>query len=513
MSIDSFDSFDVFDKKATGITESIPDFSNELGLDIRFDKPIIGFPESRYDTLAFSNWVGPETAALLVSNMETAIDGIKQMYSGVTLENGLQTLGLKEISNWKLNEQFYDQNIKQQAGYVAEVISTAKENIKAIAERSGIRTFRADDLPDLFAKNDQYVDKVRMDANGNILERIQVKFVGNNGTECLNKLMSKDFDKYFLDGKVDKMEIPKEFYDEIRSEGMIQKRLENFTKQLEAVEKLGKTDVAEKLQAKIDKLNKIDQMLERSNTSCKEAISARKHPLEYTSRILGENMFAQATEAGIKSGLGAAAITVTVSTVDNVQKVLAGEETAVEAFKDVAVDTGAAAGIAGVSTFITTTVAETMKNSGNELLKSIGGGAIPVAVVSFGVQSFDSVVSYAKGEITGGELAYDLGENASRISGSMAGAAIGAAALGAVPVAGPVVGGIVGGLVGTVVTGEAYKTAVEFGEKNVGPLAEKLQATATGTLDKVKEFLPEKVTDVKEALNQFAAENELPFSV
>ncbi len=507
------DSFEGFEQKVISTPENFKDFGKELGLNITFDKPTLEYPESRFDTLAFSNWVGPETAALLADDMPSVIETVQQMYFGTDLENGMHTLGLKEIAKWNLSELYKDINIKQQAGYAAEVISTVKENLIAKATGSKIKTFRSCDLPHLFGKNDQYVDKVRLDADGNILERIQVKFVGKNGADCLNKLMSNKFDKYFSDGKVDKMEIPKDYYDQISSEGLIQKKLDYYTKQLERVEQLGKTDVAESIKGKIAKLNKIDQMLERSTVSQKEAISARNHPFAYANRILGETVFKQAADAGIKSGLGAAAITATVSTVDNVQKVLAGEQSAVEAFKDVAVDTGAAAGIAGASTFIVTSVAETMKHSGSKLIQSIGGSAIPAAVVSLGVQSFDSVVSYAKGEITGSDLAYDLGENASKISGSMAGAAIGAAALAPIPVAGPVVGSIVGGLVGTAVTGEAYKTAVEFGEKNLEPLKEKLQATASATLDKVKETIPEKTADVKAALNEFASEHDLPFSV
>lgn len=507
-----------FEKNATtmlegAIEQNLNKLHAELGLDITFDEGFPNWPESRYDTLAFSNWCGSDTAALMLNDMTSVTDAIHQMYSGVTIDGVVQTLGLKEIGKWKINDLYKDQNIKQQAGYAAEVISTAKENLTAMAKGSEIRTFRADDLPDLFKKNDQFVDKVRLDANGNILEKIQVKFVGKDGEDCLNKLLSKKYDKYFIDGKIDKIEIPKDFYDQIQREGLIQEKLDSLHRQLDAVKKLGKTEVAEQLQHKIDKANKLSEMLERSTVSNQEAISARKHPFIYANRILGESVFREAADAGIKSGLGAAAITAAVSTVDNVQKFLAGQETAADAFVDVAKDTGTAAGIAGVSTFIVTSVAETMQTSGHELISSIGGSALPAAVVSFGVQSFDSVVSYAKGEMTGGELAIELGGNAVKIEASMAGAAIGSAALAAVPVVGPAAGAIIGGLVGTAVAGEAYKTAVEFGEKNIGPLTEKLQTAATDTLDKVKEAVPDKFADVKDALNKFAADNDLPIQI
>ena len=57
-------------------------------------------------------------------------------------------------------------------------------------EKSGLTTYRADDLPGEFKKNDQLVDKVRKNAQGQIVERIQVKFVGGDGAQCLKKLAS-----------------------------------------------------------------------------------------------------------------------------------------------------------------------------------------------------------------------------------------------------------------------------------------------------------------------------------
>ena len=109
------------------------------------------------------------------------------------------------------------------------MISTAKENLKAQLEKTGITTYRADDLPDLFPKNDQFVDKVRMNQQGDIIERIQTKFIGEDAKQCLDKMMSKKFDKYLDSGKVDKIEIPKNFYDEIISKKMIINKREKIT--------------------------------------------------------------------------------------------------------------------------------------------------------------------------------------------------------------------------------------------------------------------------------------------
>lgn len=49
-----------------------------------------------------------------------------------------------------------------------------------------------------------------------------MKFVGKDGASCLSKLASKNYDKYFNEGKVDKIEIPKDYYDEIKSNNLIE---------------------------------------------------------------------------------------------------------------------------------------------------------------------------------------------------------------------------------------------------------------------------------------------------
>lgn len=196
--------------------------------------------ESKYD--AFMNmpdsvdgnaahWLGIDTAdaaADLAALRTEVMSSAQQMYNGITYEDGFKTLGLKDIGDWKVNKDYKAQNIKQHSGYAAEVIGTTKENLIAEKNGTGVKTYRADDRPDLFQKNDQYVDKIRVDSNGN-MERIQVKFVGKDASECLSKLASKDFDKYFNDGKVDKMEIPKDYYDGMKS--LIPDKISDLEKQ------------------------------------------------------------------------------------------------------------------------------------------------------------------------------------------------------------------------------------------------------------------------------------------
>lgn len=236
---------------------------------------------------------------------------------------------------------------------------------------------------------------------------------------------------------------------------------------------------------------------------------------EYTSRAKGISV--EAHSMGKKEGLEAAAITLAVSTVDNASKFMAGEITAEEMVIDIAKDTGVAGAVGYGTAFVSSTVSQTMAKSSQALIKSLGNSGVPAAVISFGIDSYDSISDFAQGKIDQMELLYDLGESATSVAGSMAGVALAGAAAGSVvPGAGTVVGlaaGLVGGMVGCAVASEAYVTAVEAGTKGAEILADKAETFAQTTIDTVKEVMPEKVTEVADAFNQYISDNKLPIKI
>ena len=226
-------------------------------------------------------------------------------------------------------------------------------------------------------------------------------------------------------------------------------------------------------------------------------------------------------KAGLEEGMEAAVITCAISTVDNVTQYASGEISAEDMVVNIAKDTGTA-GIVGYGTgFVTKAVANTMQHSTNTMLKSLGNCGVPAAIVSFGVESYDTVMDFAQGEIDGMELAYDLGENAASVAGSAAGAALAGAAVGSViPGAGTAVGfvvggtaSIVGGMVGTAVATGAYKSAVEVGSAGAEVLAGKAHEMASETIEAAKECVPEHVEEIRGSINTFLADNHMPFSI
>jgi cytochrome c556 len=238
-----------------------------------------------------------------------------------------------------------------------------------------------------------------------------------------------------------------------------------------------------------------------------------QHWKERAATIKAEQSFSgivrTSTDAGVKSGLTAAGLTLAISTVDNARGVIAGEITAQEAFVDVAVDTGTAGAVGFGVGFVSTAVSQTMKASSSTLLRSLGNANVPAAVIAFGIDSCDSIVDYAHGDINGAKLATDLGESAVGVAGSIGGAALAGAAVGSVvPGAGTAVGfatGLVGSMVGYAVAIGAYATAVEFAQENAEAFKTKAAEMGRGVIDTVASSAPEAVDNVRTAMNNFAA--------
>ena len=130
--------------------------------------------------------VGASTES--VQRYGTAVKEHIVAYTGIDYENARQLeRSLKEIAKSSINPNYAKQNYKQQAGFSAEVKEVANTNTENIINRSDIRKIRTDDLGSV---NDPLFDFKELDANGNVIpgSGIQMKFVGSNPKEALNKL-------------------------------------------------------------------------------------------------------------------------------------------------------------------------------------------------------------------------------------------------------------------------------------------------------------------------------------
>ena len=474
----------------------------------------------------WNDWLNMDGLSDLDKITREDIEDIKRMYYGVDLDNGDKTIGLKDVGKYKINPEYKNQNIKQQAGFDAEIISTAKENVLARRDGTGVTTYRADDRPDLYPKNDQYVDKVRVDSNGNIIERVQTKFVGNDGKTCLDKLTSKKYEKYLFDGKVDKIEIPSDYYDQIMRDNLIQKKIDSLQQQLDRVSADGNLDEVAKKQHQIDKLKRVEEMLEKSTVSSEEAKYARVHPKGYVNKLFVPESILDAHEAGKASAAMAFGNTIITETYKEYVAVMNGTKTKEEAIGEID-DILKKAGIDGLGGYGTGFIAKELFNlmsgSGSKFFSSLADLGIPGAAVSCITASYSSFEKYTKGEITKEMLIDELMDNIVSTTGNTGGMALAgalanllfaeAAAGALLPAAGTFALSVAGGYVGCAVATKLYDTAVKYGSEGAPILADKAKTFATETIETVRTVAPEKVDAVRTSFNEFSAQHSLPFTL
>lgn len=456
---------------------------------------------------------------------------VKRMYRGTELpsidHSGLKIKthnDLKSLSKWALNDNFSELNKATRKGYAAEIISVAKENLRNEMLGNDVRAYRADDLAEIYKVNDQLVDKVRVDGNNNIVEKIQTKFVGNNGKECIDYLLGSKNDKYFEPGAVDKIEIPKNFYDEALDS--LKNRKEFYQKQVDQL-KLdpGNADKLIKAQQQLEKCDQLlNGKLEKSITSMAEAEFASNHGKEYTAGIATGETLKAFWNDGKREGLQAAFIAGGISICKNGVEVVKGEIDPLSAIQNIAKETATA----GISSFTICGVANglqrSMQGASSALIKSLSKTGIVPIVVTGAVETLDDLHDYFDGTISGSELVYKAGENLSTSAGgAFAGMATSSAAVtglaalgvtaGAIPVIAAGAVGIAGGMVGVAVASELYKTAVDFGTEGIQNLSKEISNLADQTMTLAQEVIPEHVNYLKDQINQFTKEFGIPVTL
>ncbi|MDZ5338360.1 hypothetical protein RGC21_07355, partial [Helicobacter pylori] len=176
---------------------------------------------------------------------------------------------LEEISKRKINPNYINQNINQQAGYSAEIKEQTRVNADNILAGKRERVCQYDDLsseqkaqikkffPNYAtpSKNHEIVDYVSVDERGNVIPNtaMQSKFVGRNGAECFEKFLSKDYDKYLKNGM--KMEIPKDFFGDFQKEANI--KIKSLESHIAKQKSFGDFQKAAKLEERLQKCKTI----------------------------------------------------------------------------------------------------------------------------------------------------------------------------------------------------------------------------------------------------------------
>lgn len=373
-------------------------------------------------------------------------------YNGIDNETG-KTLNrsLKDISNSKINPKYEQQNYKQQAGFSAEIKETARENAERIKEGKHTCTTRTDDINRV---NDPLYDHVELDEYGNIIEGSgsQMKFVGKNADECLNKLMSEKYQKY-RDNNV-AFEVPSDYYDDIQQK--IDTKVDNLEQQKRVAQSRGDSRLAGKHQKKIDELKKVKKNMKKSHVSNKEAMEARKSPRLSTAKDIHK----LSHEAGIEGAKSGALIGGGVAAVTNIVAMINGKKDFDEAVKDITKTTGKSAITGYAATYGSTVFKATMQNSSSSMIRSLSNTGLPGAIVSTAISSVSALGDFFDGEINGRELLTRVGKNGMATATSMVYGAVGQVLI-PIPVAGTIVGSFVGYTLTTMMYGGLMKAMNE----------------------------------------------------
>jgi hypothetical protein len=324
-------------------------------------------------------------------------------FSGKVVAGEELTKGLKEISEYKTNDKYYNQNIKQQAGFSAELKSVARNNADNIINGKAERYIRSDDIGNV---NDQIFDIRVLDANGNEISgsAAQMKFVGNSSDELLSKLRSSKYRKY-LDADA-KLAIPDDYYDALMGKDGIDKEIKRLQSQLEHVEKEGNTKLIAEKKAQIEDCKKIKRNLCKSGLSRGEAIEARKNPLRSTAKDIGKI----AHKAGIEQAKTGAVISGSISIVKNVVACIKGEKEIDDAALSVAKDIGKGTVFSYATAFSGTVVNGAMKNASSSYIRSLSNTNLAAGLVATTVNVGKTMVRYIKGDLTGAQCVEALGE-------------------------------------------------------------------------------------------------------
>lgn len=231
---------------------------------------------------------------------------------------------LEEISKRKINPNYINQNINQQAGYSAEIKEQAHVNANNILARKPERIVQYDDLSsvqkvqvkNLFpnyatpSKNHELVDYVSVDEKGNVIPGTltQSKFVDRNGAECFEKFLSKDYEKYLKNGM--KMEIPKDFFGDFQKEANI--KIKSLESQITKQKELGDFQKAGILERRLQKCKTIKDNTRPASITKAEAIEARLNPKLSTAKdvaSLSHQVGMNAMQTGALIGGGVSLIT------------------------------------------------------------------------------------------------------------------------------------------------------------------------------------------------------------
>lgn len=375
---------------------------------------------------------------------------IKGYRGEVGPEGEILRKGLKQVAESKVNPDFEYQNIKQQAGFSAEIHYVDKENADSIINDTKKTIYRSNDIG---RGNDPIYDVLSIDENGDPTWGAQMKFCGRFETSeqiqissknIVNKLASPKWERY----RGNKVLIPKEQYFEAKK--YAEDTSKEYQNQADKFRMSGDVEKADMLDKKASVYNQISIDLQDSGITSKEALFLREHPKLATAKYVIET----SNLAGIENAKCAAIMSGSISVAQNVVSVMMNKKDANEAIFDVGEDIIKGSATGYIIGFSDSVVRGFMKSSQNSVFVNLSKTNVPAMIATATVQVGKSLIRFANGEIDSLELIEELGEKGTGMMAASFGAAVGTAIL-------PGIGTLIGGMVGYMTSSTIYSSCMQ----------------------------------------------------
>ena len=361
------------------------------------------------------------------------------------LEGIVNKRSLAQIAQSRVNPEFAEQNLKQQAGFSAEVKEVARQRAEEAVAGKNPKTVRADDLPGHV--NDPFFDiTCEVDAKGNPIPgaSAQMKFVGSSPEAAVDKMLTKQYQKYH-DNDV-KIMVPKDYYPRMKE--ALQNKITSLEDQISTMRARGYSQDA--INAKVKQLENcktLQKNLLESKVTNAEAMEARTNPTLSTAKDIAK----LAHRAGVQQAALGAAVDGSVSIVRNLVSYYKNEKTAEEALVDIAVDTGRSVAVSYGTAAGASILKAASQNASSSAIRAISKTNAPAYIAVSVLETGKTMTSYVKGDIDSSQCLNELGEKGYTMVNSALYAAVGQAAI---PI--PVVGAMVGSMVGCVLSTASY---------------------------------------------------------
>ena len=473
---------------------------NGIDRDIDMSKLAVG------KTVLF-NWNGTDVPVVIKNisgrnNIQVEIVGDK-LRAPLNLNandiNGvLNKRGLASIAESKVNPEFAEQNLKQQAGFSAEVKEVARQRAEEAVACKNPRTVRTDDIPGHV--NDPYFDiTCKVDAQGNPIPgaSAQMKFVGSSPEAAVDKMLTKQYQKYH-DNDV-KIMVPKDYYPGMKE--ALQNKITSLEDQISTMRAKGYSQDAINNKVKqLENCKTLQKNLLESKVTNAEAMEARTNPTLSTAKDIAK----LAHRAGVQQAAIGAAVGGGVSIVRNAVALYKGDKRSIEALKDVAVDTAGAAGVSYVTGFGGAAIKGTMQNSSSAMLRGISKTNLPAYIATSTLEIGKTMHSYFSGKIDGTECLEELGEKGfSMVTSAMF------AAVGQIVIPIPILGAMAGSILGYALSSASYHILLDSLKEAKLAKAERIRiekecAEAVKMLQEYRKELEKLIDDyLKEAEDTF----------